>query len=159
MKNGLILFLISAALVSDAQASFVPEDERALADRLFMHWQTHATDVYVRGESVVGVGGARAEVPTVVLCGQRTHVTEYARPKLEELPRRVEDARGILLAPKDGGDRVWVPYGKTGCIIGSAYSRTHGYIYDILSLFEKRSKMRKEQMRIKECGLYNISLF
>ena len=60
MKNGLILFLISAALVSNAQASFVPEDERALADRLFMHWQTHATDVYVRGESVVGVGGARA---------------------------------------------------------------------------------------------------
>ena len=119
MKKGLFLLAAIAAIALRVQAAFVPEDERALADRLFMHWQTHATDVYVRGEAVVGVGGARAEVPTVVFCGQRTHVTAYARPKLEELPRRVEDPRGILLAPKDGGDKVWVPYGKTGCIVNS----------------------------------------
>jgi hypothetical protein len=119
MKKGLFLLVAIAAIALRVQAAFVPEDERALADRLFMHWQTHATDVYVRGEAVVGVGGARAEVPTVVFCGQRTHVTAYARPKLEELPRRVEDPRGILLAPKDGGDKVWVPYGKTGSIINS----------------------------------------
>ena len=117
MKKGLFLLAAISAIALRVQAAFVPEDERALADRLFMHWQTHATDVYVRGEAVVGVGGARAEVPTVVFCGQRTHVTAYARPKLEELPRRVEDPRGILLAPKDGGDKVWVPYGKTGSLI------------------------------------------
>ena len=119
MKTGLILSIASIALASGVQAVFVPEDERALADRLFMHWNTHATDVFVRDEAVVGVGGARAEVPTVVFCGQRTHVTAYARPELDELPRRVEDPRGILLTPKDGGDKVWVPYGKTGSIINS----------------------------------------
>ena len=80
MKKGLFLLAAIAAIALCVQAAFVPEDERALADRLFMHWQTHATDVYVRGEAVVGVGGARAEVPTVVFCGQRTHVTAYARP-------------------------------------------------------------------------------
>ena len=113
--------LLSAAgfLAQAAFAAFAPEDDRALSDRLLMHWQTHATDVFVRNEAVVGVGGARAEVPTVVFCGQRTHVTAYARPKLEELPRRSEDPRGLLLAPKAGGEKVWVPYGKTGCIVNS----------------------------------------
>ena len=67
MQTGLFLLSALAVLALDVQAAFVPVDERALADRLFMHWQTHATDVYVRGGAVVGVGGARAEVPTVGL--------------------------------------------------------------------------------------------
>lgn len=29
-----------------SRGAFVPEDERALADRLLMHWNTHATDVF-----------------------------------------------------------------------------------------------------------------
>ena len=84
-----------------------------------MHWNTHATDVFVRDEAVVGVGGARADVPTVMFAGNRSHVTQFRRPKLAELPRRFEDERGILLEPVDGGEKVFVPYGKTGGIISS----------------------------------------
>ena len=112
-----VAILIAAVAVSSP--GFEPEDERALADRLFMHWNTHATDVFVRDEAVVGVGGARADVPTVMFAGNRSHVTQFRRPKLAELPRRFEDERGILLEPADGGEKTFVPYGKTGCIISS----------------------------------------
>ena len=100
-------------------AAFVPEDDRALADRLLMHWKTHAADVFVRDAAVVGVGGRDTGVPTVMFGGQRGHVTAYKRPKLEDLPRRFEDPRGLLLEPKEGGGKTWAPYGKTGCIIVS----------------------------------------
>lgn len=36
-------------------AAFVPEDDRALADRLLMHWNTHAADVFVRAKADLGV--------------------------------------------------------------------------------------------------------
>ena len=109
------LFLVPCAV----SAAFVPEDDRALADRLLMHWKTHAADVFVRDAAVVGVGGRDTGVPTVMFGGQRGHVTAYKRPKLEDLPRRFEDPRGLLLEPKEGGGKTWAPYGKTGCIIVS----------------------------------------
>ena len=110
------IFVLSAMFAATS-LGFEPEDEYALSDRLFMHWKTHATDVFVRDEAVVGVGGARAEVPTVMFAGNRSHVTQYRRPKIEELPRRFEDERGILLEPAGGGEKTFVPYGKTGCMI------------------------------------------
>ena len=30
-------------------------DAKSLSDRLLMHWNTHATDVYVRDQAVVGM--------------------------------------------------------------------------------------------------------
>lgn len=76
MKKGLFLLVAIAAIALRVQAAFVPEDERALADRLFMHWQTHATDVYVRGEAVVGVG-SRTEL--VLRMGGLGHSDEARR--------------------------------------------------------------------------------
>ena len=98
---------------------FLAEDDRALADRLLMYWNTHATDVFVRDQSVESVGGERAPEPTVAFCGHRGHVTSFVRPKVEELPRRFEDERGMRLVPKAGGDAQWVRYGDTGCMIES----------------------------------------
>ena len=94
-------------------------DATALSDRLLMHWNTHATDVYVRDQAVVGIGGERAPEPTVVFCGNRSHVTAYKAPKIEDLPRREEDPRGLFLEPREGGAKTWVPYGKTGGIIAN----------------------------------------
>ena len=94
-------------------------DATALSDRLLMHWKTHATDVYVRDQAVVGIGGERAAEPTVVFCGNRSHVTAYKAPKIEDLPRREEDPRGLFLEPREGGAKTWVPYGKTGGIIAN----------------------------------------
>ena len=90
---------ILIAAVAASSLGFEPEDEKALSDRLFMHWNTHATDVFVRDEEVVGVGGARADVPTVMFAGNRSHPAQFKRPRIAELPRRFEDERGILLEP------------------------------------------------------------
>lgn len=111
--------MICTLLLSSALTVFGEGDPTALSDRLLMHWNTHATDVYVRDEAVVGVGGARAPEPTVVFCGSRSHVTGYLAPRIEDLPRREEDPRGLFLAPRDGGEKTWVPYSKTGGIIAN----------------------------------------
>lgn len=104
---------------ADRTDAFASEGDDALADRLLMHWNTHATDVFVRDEAVVGVGGERAAVPTVMFDGCRGHVTQFKRPCVEELPRRTEDERGLFLEPLGGGERTWAPYGKTGTMICS----------------------------------------
>ena len=79
-------------ILISAMAVFGEGDAKSLSDRLLMHWNTHATDVYVRDQAVVGIGGERAAEPTVVFCGNRSHVTAYKAPKIEDLPRR-EEAR------------------------------------------------------------------
>ncbi|MBO6167435.1 MAG: glycoside hydrolase family 97 catalytic domain-containing protein [Kiritimatiellae bacterium] len=103
----------------DRLAKFAAEGDDALAARLFMHWNTRAKDVLVKDEAVVGTGPDKADVPTVMLNGNRSHPTQYLRPSIEELPLRHEDPRGLFLKPKDGGAKTWVPYGKTGSIISS----------------------------------------
>ncbi len=118
-------------------AAFLAEGEDALAERLVMYWNTHATDVYVRDEAVTGVGGARADVPTVAFNGQRGHVTLFARPRVEDRPRRSEDPRGLFLAPRDGGDAQWVPYGQTGSIIDSLNREILGLARDAAELEEE----------------------
>ena len=47
---------------SDRLARFAAEGQRALADRLLMYWNSHATDVFVRNESVERVGGVHGEI-------------------------------------------------------------------------------------------------
>lgn len=42
-----------------------------LLSRLAMYWNSHATDVYIKGESFDHAGGAKAPVPTVRYTGTR----------------------------------------------------------------------------------------
>lgn len=121
--NGGFAAIVEAIEKEDA---LVAEDEHALSDRLLMHWQTHATDVFVRDQAVVGVGGKRAPVPTVVFAGNRSHVTDYKRPSCMSLNRREEDPRGLFLEPKDGSAKTWVAYGKTGGIVNSLNTEMMG---------------------------------
>lgn len=99
--------------------AFADLGERALSNRLMMYWKSHATDVFVRDQAVVGTGGERAAVPTVMFDGNRSHVTAFKRPSIEELGECAEDGRGLFLAPKDGGGGQWVPYARTGTMIAS----------------------------------------
>lgn len=109
--------------------------DRALADRLCMYWNSHATDVFVRNESVESVGGERAPVPTVMFNGNRSHPTSYARPKLEDIAPRAEYDGGMKLAPSEGGELQLVPYGKTGCMIGSINREIMSLARDAAKLF------------------------
>ena len=92
-----------------------------LSDRLQMHWRTHATQQYMKGDYYHHCGGDSAEVPTLQINGARSHATKYRRPKLEELTPRQEDERGMYLQNLSLDDKPyeWVNISQTGCIIGS----------------------------------------
>lgn len=65
-----------------------------LLSRLQMYWATHATDVYVSGESFHHVGGDRAPFATVKFDGTRGTKSYFNRPKLEDLVPYDDDAEG-----------------------------------------------------------------
>lgn len=92
-----------------------------LTSRLQMFWNTHATEVYIKGEYYDHAGGEKAPAPTVMLSGARSHVTNYVRPKLEDIQPYQEDERGMWLRNKllDGQPYEWASISKTGNIIQS----------------------------------------
>ena len=65
-----------------------------LYSRLAMYWKSHATDVYVKGETFDHAGGAKAPVPTVRYTGTRGTMTNYRRPKLEDVVPYDDDEEG-----------------------------------------------------------------
>lgn len=56
-----------------------------LLSRLAMYWESHATDVYVKGETFDYAGGEKAPVPTVRYTGTRGTFATHSRPKLEDV--------------------------------------------------------------------------
>lgn len=50
-----------------------------------MYWKSHATDVYIKGESFDYAGGEKAPVPTVSYTGTRGTFATHGRPKLEDI--------------------------------------------------------------------------
>ena len=65
-----------------------------LYSRLAMYWESHATDVYVKGESFDHAGGKKAPVPTVRYTGTRGTATNYRRPRLEDIIPYDDDEAG-----------------------------------------------------------------
>lgn len=98
---------------------YVDSGATYLSDRLCMHWHTHATTTYVRGEYFDHLSNDSAPVPTLMMAGARSHVTDYVRPRLEELAPRQEDARGMWLKHKESGLYKWAPIAETGGTISS----------------------------------------
>lgn len=119
-----ILFVFALSVVFVGAVSAKLEQYRDsgatyLSDRLQMHWQTHATTSYIKGEFYDHAGGGVAPVPTVQMSGARSHVTDFRRPHLTELPPRAEDSRGMWLYHKTFGTYQWAPLAETGGIINS----------------------------------------
>ena len=56
-----------------------------LLSRLAMYWESHATDVYIKGETFDHAGGGKAPVPTVRFTGTRGTFATHGRPKLEDV--------------------------------------------------------------------------
>ena len=56
-----------------------------LLSRLAMYWESHDTDVYVKGETFDYAGGEKAPVPTVRYTGTRGTFATHSRPKLEDV--------------------------------------------------------------------------
>lgn len=56
-----------------------------LLSRLAMYWNSHATDVYIKGETFSHAGGEKAPYPTVRYTGTRGTAATHGRPKLADV--------------------------------------------------------------------------
>ena len=56
-----------------------------LLSRLAMYWKSHATEVYVKGETYDHAGGEKAPYPTVRYTGTRGTAATHGRPKLADV--------------------------------------------------------------------------
>ena len=65
-----------------------------LLSRLAMYWNSHATDVYIKGESFDHAGGTKAPVPTVRYTGTRGTFATHGRPKLADVIPYDDDKDG-----------------------------------------------------------------
>ncbi|MCI7088518.1 MAG: heparinase II/III-family protein [Prevotella sp.] len=118
----LAILVSSPSLGQDARIDkYIALGDTWLSDRLQMHWRTHATQQFMKGDFYHHCGGDSAQVPTLQINGARSHVTKYRRPKLEELTPRQEDERGMYLQNLSLDDKPyeWATLSQTGCIIGS----------------------------------------
>lgn len=67
-----------------------------LLSRLAMYWKSHATEVYVRGESFEKTGGESAPEPTVRYTGTRGTYATHGRPKLDQVVPYDDDENGYV---------------------------------------------------------------
>ena len=102
-------------------------DPEWIVSRLQMYWDTHATDVYVKGE-VYSHAEGHAPVPTVRFTGAREASSNYRRPALADI-RPYQDTAGLWMYNKTlpGEPLEKVEPGKTGTNITSIN-------YEILNL-------------------------
>ncbi len=73
--------------LTDAQPSW-------LLSRLAMYWKSHATEVYVKGETFDHAGGGKAPYPTVRYTGTRGTAATHGRPKLADVVPYDDDESG-----------------------------------------------------------------
>lgn len=87
-------------------------DPEWIVSRLQMYWHSHASEIYIKGETIDHVEG-RAPVPTVRYPGNRGGQTAYARPSLEEtLP--YQDSLGLWMRNRNTGEMEWVDPREAG---------------------------------------------
>ena len=139
--------------------NYVDRGSDWLSSRLQMYWNTHATDVFVRGEFYDHAGGEKAPAPTVVFTGSRGHATNYRRPKMEELKPYQEDPRGMYLENSTLKTYEWANIGKTGRIIESVNREIIGIARDAAFLWwmtgeEKYAKAADAVFDTYATGLY-----
>ncbi|MCM1490200.1 MAG: heparinase II/III-family protein [Muribaculum sp.] len=147
--------------LSDRTDVYADKDPGWLESRLQMYWNSHATDVYVRGEFYDHAGGAPAPAPTVMYTGARNHATNYVRPKLAELEPYCEDPRGMHLRNGSLDDKPyeWVNLSKTGNIIQSINAEILGIARDAAFLYwitndEKYARLAAKVFDTYMTGIY-----
>lgn len=70
---------------TDIYANLTDAQPDWLLSRLAMYWQSHATDVYIKGETFDHTGGEKAPAPTVRYTGTRGTFATHGRPRLEDV--------------------------------------------------------------------------
>ena len=132
-----------------------------LSSRLLMYWNTHATDVYIKGEYYDHAGGEKEPAPTVVFTGARSHATNYNRPRLEDLKPYQEDARGLYLSNKtlEGNPYEWVSISKTGRMIESINNEIVGIARDAAFLWWLTGEQKYATVAASVFDVYMTGLY
>ena len=92
------------------------DDPEWMVSRLQMYWNTHSTDVFIKG-GVYSHAEGKAPVPTVRFNGARDFISDYAKPVLEDVKPYMDDPRGIWVQHKGTKEWGWVDQSKTGRVI------------------------------------------
>ena len=126
-----------------------------LYSRLQMFWNSHATDVFVNGETFAKPGGGRAAEPTVKYNGTRGTASQYNRPKLEDLVPYDDDEQGsVTYINKVTGKKEKTSPAKTGCNIAGANRQIMGIARDAARIYAATGDMRYGQMAAKVLDVY-----
>ena len=126
-----------------------------LYSRLQMFWNSHATDVFVNGETYAKPGGERAAEPTVKYNGSRGTASQYNRPKLEDLVPYDDDEQGsVTYINKQTGKMEKTFPAKTGCNIAGVNRQIMGIARDAARIYAATGDMRYGQMAAKVLDVY-----
>lgn len=87
-------------------------DPEWIVSRLQMHWKSHASVIYIKGEQLDHMEG-RAPVPTVRYPSNRSGHSPYARPALEDI-KPYQDSLGLWLKNRVTGEMQWVDPREAG---------------------------------------------
>lgn len=126
-----------------------------LYSRLQMFWNTHASDVFVNGETFAKVGGERAPEPTVKYNGTRGTASQYNRPRLEDMIPFDDDELGnVTYVSKASGKMEKTSPAKTGCNIASVNRQIMGIARDAARIYAATGDMRYGMMAAKVFDVY-----
>ncbi len=133
-------------------------DPTWMVSRLQMYWNTHSTDVFIKG-GVYSHASGEAPVPTVRFTGTRDHTTVYLRPKLEDIKPYMDDERGLWLQNKTNHKWEWVEQSKTGRIVESINSEIMGLARTAALIYwiegdEKYAKFAADLFDTYMAGIY-----
>ena len=126
-----------------------------LYSRLQMFWNTHASDVFVNGETFAKIGGERAPEPTVKYNGTRGTVSQYNRPRLEDMIPYDDDELGnVTYVSKASGKMEKTSPAKTGCNIASVNRQIMSIARDAARIYAATGDMRYGKMAAKVFDVY-----
>ena len=126
-----------------------------LYSRLQMFWHSHATDIFVNGETFAKVGGERATVPTVKYNGTRGMESQYNRPKLEDILPYDDDEQGnVTYINKVTGKMEKTSPAKTGCNIASVNRQIMSIARDAARVYAATGEERYGKMAAKVLEVY-----
>ena len=131
-----------------------------LYSRLQMFWQTHATDVFVLGETFSRPGGERAPEPTVKYNGTRSHESQYDRPALEDVVPYDDDEQGcVTFVSKSTGKMEKTHPSKTGCNVAALNRQIMGIARDAARVYEATGEKRYGDMASKVFDVYMKGIY
>ena len=120
----------------DAYMDSVRRQPDWLLSRLQMYWTSHATDVFINGETFSHAGGDRAPVPTVKYNGTRSHASSYDRPKLEQVvPYDDDEQSSVTYINRTSRQQEKTHPSKTGNNIASMNRQILGMARDAARLY------------------------